>query len=154
MEDIIRHMSENEVINFSSLSGIDSKASMLTAASTYTELTQGYIVGFIHPMLKQVIFLANCADIAAICYAKAPKLPGTQNVKLAKFYSTIDAARSDIYLLRYHHREFLKIVIVAKPVAHFHAELLLPDSTENTIAEYPLSELMQEIPLHLETSEN
>ena len=124
-------------------SSISDKLALLTNADTVKMYTPGYVIGFIHPKTHQPIFLANCANISDICYSKDPKLPGTANIKYAKVYYDIDTAKADIYLLRYHHREFIHIVTIAKPIMHFHAELLIDDS-ETSIQLYSPLELIAE----------
>lgn len=109
---------------------VDAKLALLSNDKTQKQLMSGYVVAFVHPQSKELIFLANCANIADICYSEYPQLPGTRNVKLAKMYADLDSVKSDIYLLRYHHRQFLKILTVAKPAIQFQAQLELyePDS--------------------------
>ena len=124
-------------------SSVADKLALLTNEDATKSCTYGYIIGFIHPKTNQPIFLANSANISDICYAKDPKLPGTTNIKHAKVYYSIEAAKADIYLLRYHHREFLRITTIAKPVAHFHAELLAND-VEASIQMYAPVELIAE----------
>ena len=120
------------------------KLKLLSRPDTIKKYDQGYVVGFIHPRSEQVIFLASIADVSQICYAKEPQLPGTLNIKQAKVYQNLDAAKNDIYLLRYHHRQFLNIITVAKPVMHFHAELEIPDSNHFPAPVlYTLAELAQ-----------
>ena len=125
----------NEIIN-----NIDTKLAILKNKDTQIELTSGYVVAFIHPISKEFIFLANCANIANICYAEYPQLPGTKNIKLAKIYPDLESIKADIYLLRYHHREFLRILTVAKPALHFHAELDL-NLLDSEMSLYTLGEL-------------
>lgn len=123
-------------------SSISDKLALLTDKNSVKTYTPGYVVGFIHPVSNQCIFLANCADIADICYCEDPKLPGTTNVKYAKVYPDIETAKSDIYLLRYHHRQFLTIRTIAKPVMHFQSKLALDSmipEIEHTL--YSLDEL-------------
>lgn len=131
------------------------KIAFLTNKDTEKQLFPGFIVGFIHPFTKEIIFLANCADISAICYSDDPKLPGTKNVKLAKFYANLEKAKNDIYLLRYHHRQFLKIVTIAKPAAHFRAQLSIPGNPigEEEVNTYTLPELTTDLSLYQESSE-
>lgn len=78
----------------------------------------GYILIFIHPNSNDFVYLANSADIQSICYSDRPYLPGTKNPNFAKFYLTANDAKADVYLLRYHHREFLNIPIIIKSAAH------------------------------------
>ena len=124
-------------------SSISDKLALLTDKNAVKTYTPGYVVGFIHPKTNQPIFLANCANISDICYARDPKLPGTINIKYAKVYYDIEAAKADIYLLRYHHREFLRITTIAKPIIHFHAELSI-DSEDDSIQLYAPVELIAE----------
>jgi len=77
---------------------------------------QIYIIFFIHVQSKTIVFLAYNADIEAICYDSNPSLSGTNNYKLAKQYESIEEAKNDIYKLRYHHREFLKVITGIKGV--------------------------------------
>lgn len=106
---------------------IENKITLLSNPDTLTYFENGVVIGFIHPISGNIIYLANAANITDICYSKNPKLLGTLSIKHAKVYPDIDAAKKDIYLLRYHHRDFLKITTIAKSVMHFHAELMLPD---------------------------
>ena len=76
-----------------------------------------YFLAFIHPISKQYVFLAKNADIKSICYSTYPKLLGTIVPDYAKIYSSIEAAKSDIYLLRYYHRCFLSILCAIIPTS-------------------------------------
>lgn len=76
-----------------------------------------YFLAFIHPISKQYVFLAENADIKSICYSNYPRLLGTTVPNYAKIYSSIEAVKSDIYLLRYHHRCFLSILCAIIPTS-------------------------------------
>ena len=76
-----------------------------------------YFLAFIHPLSKQYIFLAKNADVKSICYSTYPRLLGTTIPNYAKIYSSIEAAKADIYLLRYHHRCFLSILCAIIPTS-------------------------------------
>lgn len=76
-----------------------------------------YVIFFIHTQSKSIIFLAYTADIDAICYSSNPSLPGSVNYELAKRYKSIEEAKNDIYKLRYHHREFLKVMTGIKEIS-------------------------------------
>lgn len=91
-------------------------------------VTYGYVVAFIHPVTNQFIFLDKSADIKALCYCENPKLPGTSNIRQAKTYTSLAQVKYDIYLLRYHHRGFIKIKTVAKPINYFNDTLYLNNS--------------------------
>ena len=87
--------------------------------SFYDAIGKKFVLVFFTPDLLDCVFLANSADIQSICYSKAPYLEGTKNILKARFYDNIDSAKSDIYTLRYHHREFLKIKIGIVPAKNF-----------------------------------
>lgn len=72
------------------------------------------MIAFYHPKLKKLVFLANTVDIKNFCYTNNPYIPGTLNIEKAKIFKTIDDAKSLIYLLRYHRREFLQVVPIIK----------------------------------------
>lgn len=74
-----------------------------------------YIIFFISPN-KQIMFLAYLADVNAICYNLELTLPGTLDYQLAKRYKTLEAAKDDIYKLRYYRREFLKVTTGIKKI--------------------------------------
>lgn len=105
------------------------------------KLEEQFVIFFIHPKTAQIIFLAYPADIESICYSDNPKLPGTLNYKLAKLYDTLNAAKNDIYKLRYHHRMFLYVQCGVKSVLHIITETkkLLPSD----IIDYSLLELTE-----------
>ena len=126
-----------EVIN----NQVDAKLALLSNDKTRKQLISGYVVAFVHPQSRELIFLANSANIADICYSEYPQLPGTRNVKLAKMYADLDSVKSDIYLLRYHHRQFLKVLTVAKPAIQFQAQLDLYE-TNSELVLYNLPELV------------
>lgn len=82
------------------------------------DLSDGiYLIFFIHAQSNNIIFLSEDADIDAICYASDPILSGTINPMLAKKYIDIEEAKKDIYKLRYHHREFLKVITGIKKMS-------------------------------------
>lgn len=103
----------------------------------------GFVVAFIHPLTNQPIFLADSANISEICYSQCPKLPGTSNIKYAKIYQDLESAKSDIYLLRYHHRNFLKILTIAKPIVNIRSQSDFNVGTDLTYL-YDPTELMIE----------
>lgn len=78
-----------------------------------------YIIFFIEPTNKKIMFLGNIADVDAVCYNENELLYGTKDIRLAKKYSSIDQAKEDIYKLRYHIRNFLKIPIGIKRILDF-----------------------------------
>ena len=82
-----------------------------------------YVIFFIHAQSKNIIFLDASADIESICYASNPTLAGTINYELAKRYNSIEEAKNDIYKLRYHHREFLKIATGIKSISVYDVKL-------------------------------
>ena len=75
-----------------------------------------YIIFFVNPINKELMFLGYMADIDSLCYHSNLILPGTTNYRAAKRYKTVEEAKDDIYKLRYHHREFLKITLGIKKV--------------------------------------
>lgn len=85
------------------------KSDLITAVKREVIEEKVYLIFFIHTQSRSVVFLEEKANIDAICYDKNPKLPGTLNPILAKQYKTVSEAKDDIFKLRYHHREFLKV---------------------------------------------
>ena len=81
-----------------------------------SSIKDAYIIFFIDTKSNKLIFLADSADIDAICYDSNPTLAGTVDYRLAKRYNNITEAKSDIYKLRYHHREFLKVIVGIKKI--------------------------------------
>ena len=96
----------------------------------------GYVLIFIHPKTQQGILLAKTAEISDICYTQRPYLPGTLNPMYAKFYNSLDDLKNDVYLLRYHHREFLKVNMLAKPAMRIYSEPNMCDVLSNTNTYY------------------
>lgn len=76
-----------------------------------------YLIFFIHKQDKTVVLLAEEANIERICYNDNPTLPGTLSPTKAKKYKSIEEAKNDIYKLRYHHREFLKVMTGIKEIS-------------------------------------
>ena len=95
----------------------------IDAGDTVINASSGYVLVFIHPKTQQYILLANNADIPSICYSSNPYLPGTCNPMYAKFYTSLEDLKADVYLLRYHHRKFLNVKMIAKPAQRVHKEL-------------------------------
>lgn len=98
-----------------------------------------YTIFFMHPASKNIVLLAYTADIESICYSDVPSLPGTCNYRLAKKYSTIEQARSDIYRLRYHHRDFLKVFIGIKELSENELDI---GALSADVSHYLLPELL------------
>lgn len=98
-----------------------------------------YLIFFIHKQDKTVVLLAEDADIESICYNDNPTLPGTIFPAKAKKYKSIEEAKKDIYKLRYHHREFLKIVTGIKRMSKEDLEIALLTTTY--CSNYKLDEL-------------
>lgn len=101
------------------------------------ELT--YIICFLQPRTKNIIYLAYSADIDSICYNSNSILPGTSNYLLAKRYNNVEQAKDDVYKLRYFHREFLKPIAIIKgiPLANFELNNIL----DSDIHTYKLDEI-------------
>lgn len=98
-----------------------------------------YLIFFIHKQDKTVVLLAEEANIERICYNDNPTLPGTLSPTKAKKYKSIEEAKKDIYKLRYHHREFLKIVTGIKRMSKEDLEIAL--LTTAYCSNYKLDEL-------------
>lgn len=107
-----------------------------TSDKSSLHAVNGYVLIFIHPKTQQGILLAKTAEISDICYTQRPYLPGTSNPMYAKFYNSLDDLKRDVYLLRYHHREFLKINMIAKSAIHIYSELNVGDVISNTNTYY------------------
>lgn len=88
-----------------------------------------YLIFFIHKQSKTIVLLAEEANIESICYNDNPTLPGTIFPAKAKKYKSIEEAKKDIYKLRYHHREFLKIVTGIKCMSKEDLEIALLTTT-------------------------
>lgn len=71
-----------------------------------------YTLGFIPPYSTDIVYLASGFDIDSICYQNPPVIPGTIDQTKAALYDTVDKIKSDIYKLRYYHREFLTVACV------------------------------------------
>lgn len=96
-----------------------------------------YILGFIPPYSANIVYLAKSADIDAMCYKNPPVIYGTTTKALAKIYDSIDALKSDLYKLRYYHREFLSIACAVIKVTN---EEITSDMYElESSSEYALS---------------
>ena len=95
----------------------------IDASDAMINTSSSYVLIFIHPKTQQCILLANNADIPSICYSSNPYLPGTCNPMYAKFYTTLEDLKADVYLLRYHHRKFLNVKMIAKPAKRMYKEL-------------------------------
>ena len=101
-----------------------------------TQVNPGYVLIFMHPLTQQCVLLARNADISAICYTDKPYLPGTANPAYAKFYESLDELKSDVYLLRYHHRGFLHVKMLAKPAVRICSGPPMQDLLHNTTTYY------------------
>ena len=73
-----------------------------------------YCIAFISLEAKKLVFLAYNADISKICYMNPPYIPGTNNILKAKLYDSVDEAKTDIYRLRYYHRDFISLISIVK----------------------------------------
>jgi hypothetical protein len=96
---------------------------MNSIANPKNSCTEECVIFFINPKSNQMIFLASTANIDDICYSTTPTLPGTVDYFGAKRYKNIEEAKSDIYKLRYHHREFLKIKLGIKRISKEELEI-------------------------------
>lgn len=95
-----------------------------------------YVIGFIHPISGSIILLSRLSNIDNICYNKEPKLPGTSSPEYAKHYIDVDTAKSDIYKLRYHFRDFIKI-----KTCIIHTDTKEADGEDKALNSYKFSEL-------------
>lgn len=68
-----------------------------------------YVLAFLNKDNTKHIFLAYNACIKDICYEDIPYIPGTLKLEYAKLYDSQEAAKEELYLLRYAHREFLTV---------------------------------------------
>lgn len=82
--------------------------------STQENKTSGYSIVLFYQDTNIYFYLAQIAHINDICYSIDNYIPITMNAALSKLYDSEEAARNDIYLLRYHRREFLKVKIGIK----------------------------------------
>lgn len=73
------------------------------------QIVDYFIVGFIHPKLNKVIYIASNNDIQKICSNIDLQLSYTLDQNYAKRYLNIQDAKNDIYNLRYYRREYLNV---------------------------------------------
>lgn len=87
-----------------------------------------FIVGFIHPKLNKVIYIAANNDIQKICSDRALQLSCTLDQNYAKRYLNIQDAKTDIYNLRYYRREYLTFKNIVLKISQNMSENMLNDN--------------------------
>ena len=88
-----------------------------------------FIVGFIHPKLDKIIYIAANNDIQKLCSNTDLGLSYTLDQNYAKRYLNIQDAKNDIYNLRYYRREYLNYKNIILKISQNMSEVNLGEKT-------------------------